>query len=205
MYQGERFNSISHLIGAVAALAGLVIAVVVAARQGDPWKIVSFSVYGTTLFFLYTVSTLYHSLHGKAKQVFRKLDHYSIYFLIAGTYTPFTLVTLRGGWGWTIFGIIWGLAILGILLEALPQGKNRVLSVVIYVAMGWLLMVALKPLLAALPLAGFGWLLLGGCLYTGGLVFYFLDGTIRHFHGIWHLFVLGGSVCHYITLLFFVL
>ena len=205
MYQGERFNSISHLIGAVAALAGLVIAVIVAARQGAPWKIVSFSVYGTTLFFLYTVSTLYHSLHGKAKQVFRKLDHYSIYFLIAGTYTPFTLVTLRGSWGWTIFGIIWGLAILGILLEALPQGKNRVLSVVIYVAMGWLLMVALKPLLAALPRTGFWWLLLGGCLYTGGLVFYFWDGRIRHFHGIWHLFVLGGSICHYITLLFFVL
>jgi hemolysin III len=137
--------------------------------------------------------------------VFRKLDHYSIYFLIAGTYTPFTLVTLRGSWGWTIFGIIWGLAILGILLETLPQGKNRVLSVVIYVAMGWLMVIALKPLLAALPRTGFGWLLLGGCLYTGGLLFYFFDGRIRHFHGIWHLFVLGGSVCHYITLFFFVL
>jgi hemolysin III len=205
MYQGERFNSISHLIGAIAALVGLVVAVVVAARQGDPWKIVSFSVYGTTLLFLYTVSTLYHSLQGKAKQVFRKLDHYSIYFLIAGTYTPFTLVTLRGSWGWTIFGIIWGLAALGILLETLPQGKNRVLSVVIYVAMGWLMVIALKPLLAALPRTGFGWLLLGGCLYTGGLLFYFFDGRIRHFHGIWHLFVLGGSVCHYITLFFFVL
>ena len=205
MYQGERFNSISHLIGAIAALVGLVVAVVVAARQGDPWKIVSFSVYGTALLFLYTVSTLYHSLQGKAKQVFRKLDHYSIYFLIAGTYTPFTLVTLRGSWGWTIFGIIWGLALLGILLEALPQGKNRVLSVVIYVAMGWLMIIALKPLLAALPRTGFGWLLLGGCLYTGGLLFYFFDGRIRHFHGIWHLFVLGGSVCHYITLFFFVL
>lgn len=205
MYQSERFNSISHLIGAIAALVGLVVAVIVAARQGDPWKIVSFSVYGTTLLFLYTVSTLYHSLQGKAKQVFRKLDHYSIYFLIAGTYTPFTLVTLRGSWGWTIFGIIWGLAVLGILLEALPQGKNRVLSVVIYVAMGWLMIIALKPLLAALPSTGFGWLLLGGCLYTGGLLFYFFDGKIRHFHGIWHLFVLGGSVCHYITLFFFVL
>ena len=155
MYQGERFNSITHLFGAIMALAGLVIVVVLAARQGDPWKIVSFSIYGTTLFFLYTVSTLYHSLRGKAKRVFRKLDHYSIYLLIAGTYTPFTLVTLHGGWGWTVFGIIWGLAVLGILLEALPQGKNRVLSVVIYVSMGWLLMVALKPLLAALPLAGF--------------------------------------------------
>ena len=204
MYKGERFNSISHLIGAVAALAGLVIVVVAAARQGDPWKIVSFSVYGATLFFLYTVSTLYHSLRGRAKRIFRKLDHYSIYFLIAGTYTPFALVTLRGGWGWTIFGIIWGLAALGIALEALPQGGNRVLSVVVYVLMGWLVLVALEPLLEALPMAGFWWLLLGGIFYTGGLVFYFLDEKVRHFHGVWHLFVLAGSVCHYLTILFFV-
>ncbi len=204
MYKGERFNSISHLFGAIMALAGLVLVVVLASEQGDPWKIVSFSVYGTTLFSLYTISTLYHSLHGRAKRIFRKLDHYSIYFLIAGTYTPFSLVTLRGGWGWSIFGIIWGLAILGIVLEAFPQGNNRLLSVFVYVAMGWLLMVALKPLLAALTLTGFWWLLLGGCLYTGGLVFYFLDEKINHFHGIWHLFVLGGSICHYITMLFFV-
>ncbi len=204
MYKGERFNSISHLIGAVAALVGLVIVVVAAARQGDPWKIVSFSVYGATLFFLYTVSTLYHSLRGRAKRIFRKLDHYSIYFLIAGTYTPFTLVTLRGGWGWTIFGIIWGLAALGIALEALPQGGNRVLSVVVYVLMGWLVLVALEPLLEALPMAGFWWLLLGGLFYTGGLVFYFFDEKVRHFHGVWHLFVLAGSVCHYLTILFFV-
>ena len=204
MYKGERFNSISHLIGAVAALAGLVIVVVAAARQGDPWKIVSFSVYGATLFFLYTVSTLYHSLRGRAKRIFRKLDHYSIYFLIAGTYTPFALVTLRGGWGWTIFGIIWGLAALGIALEALPQGGNRVLSVVVYVLMGWLVLVALEPLLEALPMTGFWLLLLGGLFYTGGLVFYFFDEKVRHFHGVWHLFVLAGSVCHYLTILFFV-
>jgi len=205
MYPGERFNSITHLIGAITALAGMVVLVVMAAKQGDPWKIVSFSVYGATLFFLYTVSTLYHSLRGHAKRLFRKLDHFSIYFLIAGTYTPFALVTLNGGWGWTIFGIIWGLAVLGIALEALPQGKNRVLSVIIYVIMGWLMMVALKPLLAVLPCTGFWWLLLGGCLYTGGLIFYFFDENIRHFHGIWHLFVLGGSICHYITMFLYVL
>ena len=204
MYKGERFNSISHLVGAVAALAGLVVVVVAAAREGDPWKIVSFSIYGATLFFLYTVSTLYHSLRGKAKQFFRKLDHYSIYFLIAGTYTPFTLVTLRGGWGWTIFGVIWGLTVLGIFVESLPQGGNRSWSVLVYVSMGWLVLVALKPLLAALPIAGFWWLLVGGCFYTGGLVFYFLDEKVRHFHGVWHLFVLAGSVCHYLTILFFV-
>ncbi|MGB5062315.1 MAG: hemolysin III family protein [Candidatus Competibacter sp.] len=204
MYKGERFNSISHLIGAVAALAGLVIVVVVAARQGDPWKIVSFSVYGTTLFLLYTVSTLYHSLRGRAKRFFHKLDHYSIYFLIAGTYTPFTLVTLRGAWGWTIFGIIWGLVVLGVVLESRPQKGHRVLSLVVYVLMGWLVLVALKPLLQALPGAGFIWLLAGGLFYTSGLVFYVFDEKVRHFHGIWHLFVLAGSVSHYVTILFFV-
>ena len=204
MYYGERFNSISHLIGAVAALAGLVVAVVVAARQGDPWKIVSFSIYGTTLFFLYTVSTLYHSFRGKAKQVFRKLDHYSIYFLIAGTYTPFTLVTLRGHWGWTIFGVIWGLVVVGIVLESLPQKGNRVLSLGVYILMGWLVLLVLKPLLQVLPWAGFLWLLMGGLFYTGGVAFYLFDEKIRHFHGIWHLFVLAGSVSHYWTILFYV-
>ena len=204
MYRGERFNSISHLVGAVAALVGLVIVVVVAARQGDPWKIVSFSVYGATLFSLYTISTLYHSLRGRAKRIFRKLDHLSIYFLIAGTYTPFTLVTLRGAWGWTIFGIIWGLALVGIGLEALPQKGNRVLSVVVYVLMGWLVLVALEPLLQALPPAGFIWLLLGGIFYTGGLAFYMFDEKVRHFHGVWHLFVLAGSISHYVTILFYV-
>ncbi|MDS4042474.1 MAG: hemolysin III family protein [Candidatus Competibacter sp.] len=204
MYKGERFNSISHLVGAVAALVGLVIVVVVAARQGDPWKIVSFSVYGATLFSLYTISTLYHSLRGRAKRIFRKLDHLSIYFLIAGTYTPFTLVTLRGAWGWTIFGIIWGLALVGIGLEALPQKGNRVLSVVVYMLMGWLVLVALEPLLQALPPAGFIWLLLGGICYTGGLAFYMFDEKVRHFHGVWHLFVLAGSISHYVTILFYV-
>jgi len=204
MYPGERFNSISHLIGAVAALAGLVVVVVVAAQQGDPWKIVSFSIYGTTLFFLYVASTLYHSLRGRAKRIFRKLDHYSIYFLIAGTYTPFTLVTLRGAWGWTIFGVIWGLAAVGIALESLPQQGNRVLSLVVYILMGWLVLVALKPLLEALPWAGFVWLLLGGIFYTSGVAFYLFDEKIRYFHGIWHLFVLAGSVSHYVTILFYV-
>jgi hemolysin III len=203
MYKGERFNSISHLLGAVASLAGMIFIVVGVAKQGNPLKIVSFSIYGVSLFCLYTISTLYHSLRGKPKQIFRKLDHYSIYFLIAGTYTPCALITLHGGWGWAIFCIIWGLAVLGILLESFPQGKNRVLSIAIYLSMGWLMMIVLKPLLAALPLAGFWWLLLGGCFYTGGLVFYFFD-EVRHFHGIWHLFVLAGSICHFVTLLFFV-
>ncbi len=203
MYKGERFNSISHLIGAVASLASLVIMVVAVSLKGNPWKIVSFSIYGASLFFLYTMSTLYHSLRGRAKSIFRKLDHISIYILIAGTYTPFTLVTLRGGWGWAIFGVIWGLALVGSLLEILPQVKSRAFSIGIYILMGWLMVIALKPLLTVLPAAGFFWLLLGGLFYTGGLLFYFFDDR-THFHGIWHLFVLAGSICHCLTLAVFV-
>jgi hemolysin III len=204
MKKGERFNSISHLIGAAAALAGLVVLVVAASRQGDPWKIVSFSIYGATLLLLYTSSALYHTLRGKAKDVFRKLDHQAIYLLIAGTYTPFTLVTLRGAWGWSLFGVIWGLAVLGIVVDSLPQKGLRILPVVIYLLMGWLVLMALKPLLQALPSTGFVWLLVGGLFYTGGIVFYALDEKVRHFHGIWHLFVLLGSISHYLTVLFYV-
>jgi hemolysin III len=204
MYKGEWFNSISHLIGAALALIGLVLLVVLAGRQGDPWKIVSFSIYGTTLLLLYTFSTIYHSVRGKAKKVFRKIDHISIYLLIAGSYTPFTLITLRGGWGWTLFGAVWGLAIGGIVLDSLPQKGHRVLPVIIYVFMGWLLVIALKPLLRVLPLMGFAWILIGGVFYTSGIVFYALDARVRHFHGIWHLFVLAGSLSHFITMLLFV-
>ncbi len=204
MYKGEWFNSISHMIGAALALAGLMLLVVLAARQGDPWKIVSFSIYGTTLLLLYTFSALYHSSHGKAKKVFRKFDHLSIYLLIAGTYTPFSLITLRGGLGWLIFGAIWCLAILGIVLDSLPQKGRRVLPLIIYIFMGWFILIALKPLLRALPLMGFAWLLLGGVFYTIGVVFYALDERVRHFHGIWHLFVLAGSLSHYFTVLFYV-
>jgi len=204
MKKGEQFNSITHLIGAAAALAGLVVLVVAASRQGDPWKIVSFSIYGATLLLLYVSSALYHSLRGKAKDVFRKLDHHAIYLLIAGTYTPFTLVTLRGAWGWSLFGVIWGLAVLGIVVDSLPQKGLRILPVVIYLLMGWLVLMALKPLLQALPSMGFVWLLVGGLFYTGGIVFYALDKRVRHFHGIWHLFVLLGSISHYITVLIYV-
>jgi hemolysin III len=205
MKKGERFNSISHVMGAAAALAGLVILVVAASRQGNPWKIVSFSIYGATLLLLYASSALYHSLGGKAKDVFRRLDHHAIYLLIAGTYTPFTLVTLRGPWGWSLFGVIWGLAVLGIVVDSLPQKGLRILPVVIYLLMGWLVLMALKPLLQALPSTGFVWLLLGGLFYTCGIVFYALGERVRHFHGIWHLFVLLGSISHYLTVLFYVL
>jgi hemolysin III len=203
MYVGERFNSISHLIGAAAALAGTIILIVLAARDGDPWKLVSFSVYGTTLVALYTFSTLYHSLRGEAKRIFRRLDHQTIYLLIAGTYTPFTLVTLRGEWGWTLFGIVWALAVTGIIIDSWPSRGRRILPVIVYLVMGWLVVTATGPLLKALPPAGITGLVMGGLFYTGGVVFYALD-KVRHFHGVWHLFVLAGSVSHYFTILLYV-
>jgi hemolysin III len=204
MYHGERLNGISHLLGTVLAAAGLALLVVLAARQGDPWKIVSFSLYGTTLFLLYLVSTLYHSLRGRAKALFQRLDHLAIYLLIAGTYTPFMLVTLRGVWGWSLFGVVWGLALTGMALEYLPRKGARILPVVIYLAMGWLALIALGPLLAALPFMGLVWLFGGGLLYTLGVLFYALDTRLRHGHGIWHLFVLAGSVSHYLAILYYV-
>jgi hemolysin III len=201
-HQPEWFNSISHLIGAVAAMAGMVVLVVLASLQGNPWKIVSFSIYGTTLVLLFTASALFHSRPGHP--LLQKLDHYAIYLLIAGTYTPFALVTLHGAWGWSIFGAIWGLALLGIIIDAVIKGGRRLWPVVIYLVMGWLALVALKPLLHALPLAGFMWLLTGGLFYTVGVIFYALDSRRRYFHEIWHLFVLAGSVTHYFTILFYV-
>ena len=204
MYYGERLNSSTHLMGTVLAVAGAAVLVVLAARLGDPWKIVSFSVYGVMLLALYALSTLYHSTRGKLKRVFQKLDHCSIYLLIAGTYTPFTLVTLRGAWGWSLFGVIWGLAALGIAQEAWLGKGARVLSVVIYVLMGWLSVIAIKPLIAALTPAGFAWLAAGGLFYTGGIIFYALDAKLRHGHGIWHLFVLAGSASHYLAILLYV-
>lgn len=204
MYYGERFNASTHLMGTVLAAAGTAALVVLAARLGDPWKIVSFSIYGFMLFALYALSTLYHSTRGKLKRVFQKLDHCSIYLLIAGTYTPFTLVTLRGTWGWSLFWVIWGLAVLGIAQEAWLGKGARVFSVVIYVLMGWLSVLAIKPLIAALTPAGFAWLAAGGLFYTGGIIFYALDAKLRHGHGIWHLFVLAGSASHYLAILLYV-
>ena len=204
MVPGERLNSFSHLVGAVLALAGMVVLIVIAARQGDPWKIVSFSVYGACLFSLYAFSTLYHSLRHRAKAIFRRFDHLAIYLLIAGTYTPFTLVTLRGGWGWSLFGAIWGLAAAGMALEFLPRRGARIMPLVIYLLMGWLVLIALKPLLQALPWAGFVWLISGGLFYTFGMIFYGLDAKLRNAHGVWHLFVLAGSISHYLAILLYV-
>ncbi|QYG08360.1 MULTISPECIES: hemolysin III family protein [unclassified Janthinobacterium] len=204
MYHGERFNSISHTVGAALAAIGGVILIVVAARTGDPWKIVSCSVYAVMLLTLYLTSSLYHSVRGKAKAVLQRLDHCAIYLLIAGTYTPFMLVTLRGPWGWSLFGVVWGLALFGIVQEYVYAKGARILSLVIYVAMGWLIVIGIKPLLAALEWNGFLWLVAGGLCYTGGIAFYATDHKLRHGHGIWHLFVLAGSSCHFIAILFYV-
>ena len=204
MYYGEKFNALTHLVGAVLALAGAVVLVVLAALGGDPWKVVSVSIYGVTLVMMYTFSVLYHSLRGRAKNVLRELDHQSIYLLIAGSYTPFCLVSLRGAWGWSLLGVVWGLAALGGLQELRPKNGARILSVVIYVLMGWVALVALVPLLKALGTGGFGWVAAGGLLYTIGIVFYALDSRLAHAHGIWHLFVMAGSVTHYVAILRYV-
>jgi hemolysin III len=201
MHKGERFNSITHLIGAALALAGGAVLVTFAAMTGDARAIVSYSIYGFTLFVLYLISTLYHSLAGRTKRVFQVLDHQAIYLLIAGTYTPFTLVGLKGTLGWWMFGAIWGLAVFGVVLDALPHKGPRVIPVIIYLIMGWFCVFALKPVLAALPPAGFRWLLVGGISYTGGILFYILDKRHPWCHGVWHLFVLAGSMSHYFAIL----
>jgi hemolysin III len=204
MYRGERFNGYTHLAGAVLALAGATVLVVLAALRSDPWRIVSFSVYGATLILLYLVSTLYHSTRGRAKAVWRKLDHCSIYLLIAGTYTPFALVTLGGAWGWSLFGAIWGLAIVGIVQECWLARGARVTSLAIYMLMGWLAVIALVPLFAALGWSGMAWVVGGGLAYTGGIVFYVYDERFPHWHGIWHCFVLAGSALHFAAIAMFI-
>ncbi len=205
MYDGEKFNAWTHLVGAVLAVAGSVVLVVLAAQSGDAWKIVSVSIYGATLVLLYSFSALYHSFRGRAKVILRKLDHQGIYLLIAGSYTPFCLVTLRGPWGWSLLAVVWGLALLGGLQELRPRSEARVLSLVIYIVMGWAVVVALVPLLRALGTAGFVWVAAGGICYTSGIVFYALDTRLRHAHGVWHLFVMAGSAAHYFAILYYVI
>ena len=177
---------------------------VVASENGNVRRIVTFAVYGATLFLLYVISTLYHGLPGRAKRVFLILDHQAIYLLIAGSYTPITLVTLEGSVGWWIFGALWTMAVLGIVLDALPRRGARIVPFFIYFAMGWMILIVLKPLLASLPFAGFVWLLVGGVFYTGGIIFFALDSRYPWMHGVWHLFVLAGSISHYVAILVYV-
>jgi hemolysin III len=193
----EIANSVTHGVGLLLSLAALAFLVVTAAATGDPWRVTAASVYGATLILLYATSTLYHALPGRrVKAVFQRFDHAAIYLLIAGTYTPFVLVPLRGAWGWSLFAVVWGFAVLGVALKSIFGIRLAVLSTVVYVVMGWLVVVAAGPLAARLPWAGLQWLVAGGVLYTLGVAFFAWD-RIRYLHAVWHLFVLAGSAAHF--------
>jgi hemolysin III len=204
MVRGEIFNSVTHMVGSFFAVAGLAVLLAAGVRTGDPWKIGSFAVYGAALVALYLFSTLYHSLDGRPKRIFRKLDHTSIYVLSGGTYTPFSLVSLRGPVGYGLLGAVWTLAAVGILQEFLLRARIRALSVSLYLFMGWLAVFAFVPLLHAIGWVGMVWLLAGGVLYTTGVFFYLVDEKYAHSHDVFHLFVLGGSVLHFLVVLRFV-
>lgn len=192
----ELANSLTHGAGAVLGVAALVAMVVYASLHGDAWKIVSSAIFGASLVILYIASTLYHAFPpGRARRFFLVLDHSAIYLLIAGTYTPFTLVTIRGAWGWTLFGIVWGLAVCGVVFKCFFAHRFQVLSTIAYVLMGWCAVFVIVPLLRALPWSGFLWLLAGGLSYTAGVNFF--ASTRRYAHTVWHLFVLCGSLCHF--------
>lgn len=197
----EIANSVSHGVGLLAAVAAIPVLVQSAAAEGGAARIVGAAVYGTTLVLLYLASTVYHAWPGdRGKRILRILDHGAIYLLIAGTYTPFTLGALAGPWGWTLFGVVWGLALLGIVLKFVRGIEFPVLSTGIYVAMGWLVLVGIRPLLASVPIQGVLWLLAGGLAYTAGVGFY-AARRLRYAHFVWHLFVVAGSACHFVAVL----
>jgi hemolysin III len=200
----EVAHSVTHGVGLLAALAGLVALVILTAATRDPWRITACVIYASTLVVLYAASTLYHALSAtRARRVLRVLDHSAIYLLIAGTYTPFALVSLRGPWGWTLLTIVWGLAVAGIAAKAMFGARWPILSTALYLGMGWTVVIAVQPLVEHVPPAGIAWLVAGGLAYTGGVVFYAWT-KLRYSHAIWHLFVLAGSVCHYIAVVLYV-
>ena len=199
----EIANSVTHGVAALASVAALPILLVVAIARGDPWRIAGSAIFGATLVMLYAASTLYHALpHPRAKRVFRILDHSAIYLLIAGTYTPFAVGPLRGPWGWTLFGAVWALAALGITAKATVGFGFARLSTAVYVVMGWLAIIALRPLLTQVGVAGMMWLLAGGLCYTAGVIFFAWE-RLRYGHMVWHLFVAAGSVCHFFAVLWY--
>lgn len=199
----EIANVITHGIGAILSIAALVLLIVFAEEKGDKWYVISYTIYGISLFMLYLESTLYHSITNmRVKKLFRIFDHSSIYLLIAGTYTPFTLTVLRPTIGWLIFGIIWGLALVGIIMKVFWIGKFNVLSTMIYIGMGWIIVFAMKTLVQLLPTSGIVLLFAGGIIYTLGAVLYLFD-KIPYNHAIWHLFVIGGSACHFLCILLY--
>ena len=200
----EIANSVTHGIGTLLAIGGVAVLVTFAALRGSAWHVVACSVFGATLILLYVASTLYHAIPlPGAKRVFQALDHAGILFLIAGTYTPFTLVTLRGPWGWSLFGVVWGLALLGLVLQ-LTMPRRTVLAVGLYLLMGWAVVIAVRPLLASLPTGGLVLLVVGGLSYTVGVVFYAWR-NLRYHHAYWHGFVLLGSAAHFFAVLFYVI
>ena len=200
----EIANSISHGIGAALSIAALVILVVFASRRGDTVRVVSLGIYGTTLIVMYLSSTLYHSFSNpRIKHFFRILDHSSIYLLIAGSYTPIVLVSMRGAWGWTIFGIVWTMAVCGIVAKIFLTGRYGIVSVILYIAMGWIIVLAIKPMIQSVPWKLFIWLLIGGLSYTFGIIFYAWE-KMPYNHTVWHLFVLGGSIAHFIGILLYI-
>ena len=195
----EIVNSVSHGIGLLAALAAFPVLVTATLNRGDLAGTVGASVFGTTMVLLYLASTLFHALPpNRAKRVFQILEHSAIYFLIAGTYTPFTLGVLRGDWGWTLFGLVWALAVVGTVFKALGGVRYTTFSTWVYLAMGWLVLIAIEPVLTLVPKWGLFWLLAGGIAYTAGAVF-FMAERIRYFHVVWHLFVVMGTACHFVA------
>lgn len=197
--RGEEIaNTTSHAIGLIAAIAGTPPLIIHAMKHGETGYLVGSAIFTATMILLYAASTFYHALQpSRLKRIFRVIDHTVIYLLIAGTYTPFTLGVLDGAWGWTLFGIIWGLAAIGITLKVIHQMRYPHISTILYLVMGWLIVIAIQPLSALLPAAGMIWLVAGGLSYSAGVVFYATDGRLRFGHFIWHWFVLGGTVCHY--------
>jgi hemolysin III len=200
----EIANSVSHGVGVVAALLATPLLLLSAARHGERAQMIGVSVFAGTVLLLYLASTLYHALpDNMAKRVFRVIDHSAIFFLIAGTYTPFTLGTLRGAWGWTLLGSVWSLAVLGTALKATGGIRYPRLSTILYIAMGWLALIAIRPLWLRLPVMGWLWLIAGGVAYTAGIAFYACDHRVRYGHFVWHVFVLMGTACHFLAVLWY--
>lgn len=201
----ELANSITHGIGLALSVAGTIVLVVLAILRGSALHIVGCTTFGVTLVLLYAASTMYHTFRTqRLRRILRILDHAAIYLLIAGTYTPFTLVNLRGFWGWTLFSLVWGLSVFGILWKLFHVERFQIVSTVIYIAMGWLVVIAIKPLFEAVPLWGIAWLVAGGLFYTVG-VFFFAFNKLPYNHAIWHVFVMAGSICHYLAVMLYVL
>jgi hemolysin III len=196
----EIANSVSHGLGLVLALIATPFLIITTAKRADGISIAAAAIFAVSMMLLYGASMMYHALaHNRAKRIFKVLDHGAIYILIAGTYTPFMLGVLRGPWGWTLFGLVWGMAILGVVLKSTDRMSHPYLSTGLYLLMGWLVLIAIKPLIAVLPWAGLWWLVAGGLAYTAGVIFYAGDSRWRYAHFIWHLFVLAGTVCHFVA------